>query len=501
MPPPNLVPAMSLRRLDPWLVSLLVLVLCLPACGPAGNRSGGDPPTLEDCNVLLIVIDTMGAEHVGCLQPGLSHTPNIDALARKGVLFRQAYSPTSWTQPAVASLFTSLMPSRHGVLNLLDRLPFRFETLADLLRGRGFRTRAVISHNFITAQYGYAQGFEEYDTQAVGSAGAITSALVTHQAKSCLDELAAERFFLFVHYFDPHGLYNHHREFDLTHGYNGPLRPAMSVHEMRGRRHEMTAEDIDYLVGLYREEIAYTDFHVGELLLHLERTGLAENTLVILTADHGEEFMRHGWIGHTITLYDELLHVPLIWSLPGQFEPAVVETPASLLDIVPTLLALAREPHTDPAWQGISLLPVLTGAQPTPPVDRPDGAPAKPARELFAEVSFEAPEQWAGQADSEDSAFKTALLAGDLKLVHDLENNSWELYDRRLDPEELTDLTRESHPALATLQARLLAWERGRHTGAATDSTDLIAAEGDTLPEAEPDAETIRKLRALGYLD
>jgi choline-sulfatase len=444
-----------------------------------GERTGSrEVPALEDLNVLLIVIDTLGAEHVGCLSPGLRHTPSIDALAAEGVLFRRAYSPAPWTQPAVASLLTGLLPSRHGVHRLLDVLPPERETLAELLAARGFHTAGVISHFLIGASYGYDQGFAEYDASPVGGPRAITSAKVTAQAIAALDRLRDQRFFLFVHYFDPHGLYNHHPEFDLTRGYRGRLHPAMEIETLREMRHQLAPEDVAYLVGLHREEIAYTDHHVGRLLAHLDELGLAGGTLVVLAADHGEEFMRHGWIGHTVTLYDELLHVPLIVRLPGVLVPREVAAPVSLLDVVPTLLATSRTPAAELSSDGEPLWGLLTGGE--------DG---DPDRELVAEVSFVAPSSWPG-ADTRRSAFKTAWMTGSWKLIHDLESGRWLLFDRAADPEELRDLSRRTPPALAPMRERLSAWEEHRAAGWRPAADDM----------RDTDPETVRRLRSLGYV-
>jgi arylsulfatase A-like enzyme len=448
--------------LAPALAAILV------ACGSARER-----PLLEELNVLLVVVDTVGAEHVGFLNPGQDHTPHFDRLAREGVVFEHAYAPAPWTQPSLASLLTGRMPSQHALLRLFDSLGEEQETLAEALRARGFETAAVVSHLLLERRFGFAQGFDHYDASAVAGHDAITSRSVTDRALAWLDGRSTDApFLLFVHYFDPHFAFNHHPEFDRTAGYAGPLRPAMDIWELRDRRDRLTREDLDYLVGLYREEIAYTDAQVGRLLDHV-REGDPRPTLVILAADHGEEFMRHGWIGHTRTLYDELLRVPLVFHLPGVFAPRRVDAPVSLLDVLPTLLAFSstRAPEAD--VPGISLAPALLGESELPR-----------ERELYAEVSFAArPED--PDFIAEKTAFKVALQTPRWKLIHDLLTDRWELYDRRADPEELNPL--EGRPEEAALRRRLTDWERAR-PGAA-----------DRAAVAPSDDERAR-LRALGYL-
>jgi arylsulfatase A-like enzyme len=275
-----------------------------------------------------------------------------------------------------------------------------------------------------------------------------------------------------VHYFDPHFVYQHHPAHDLTAGYSGPLRPGMDIWQLRNQRARLTPEDVEYLVGLYREEIGFTDAHLGRLLRHLGTLGVAEDTVIVVVADHGEEFMRHGWIGHTRTLYDELLRVPLVIHLPGVELGREVRTPVSLLDVAPTLLELAGAP-ADPEAHGVSLVPFLTRDAPLP------------TRDLYAEVSFEAPPR---DVHEEKTVFRTAMMRGDLKLVHDLVTDRFTLYDRSVDREELVDIA-DSHSEADSLRAALRAWEESRGSGS-LGQAELL----------EPDDEELERLRALGYV-
>ncbi|MFH2003108.1 MAG: sulfatase-like hydrolase/transferase [Planctomycetota bacterium] len=460
-------------------MALVLLMAGFFSCSPGDGQAAGLIPMLEDLNVVLVVIDTLGAEHVGCLQPGLTNTPNLDALASKGVLFRRAATTAPWTQPALTSLFTSLMPSRHDVLNILDTLDLQLKTLAERMSERGFRTAGVVSHFMLGEIYGFAQGFDLFDESPAGDHQAITSHKVTDSAISLVDTMEGNPFFLFVHYFDPHFDYIHHPEFDCTSNYSGPLYPGMKILDLRTIRDSLTPEDIEYLKGLYHEEIAYTDFHLGRLLDHLEKKGMTKNTLVIVTADHGEEFMRHGWIGHTRTLYNELLHIPLIVSLPGTLPPRTIDTPVSILDIVPTLMDLSATPETDSNWEGLSLKEVL--------FKTPHRALK---RDLFAEVSFTQPVALRQDHARNKTAIKAALLGPDLKLIHDLPTNQWELYDRLNDINDLRNLSAENHPMLGELQKRLRAWEK--------DRIQKWGIEFKAAPSAGE--EEMEKLRNLGYI-
>lgn len=184
--------------------------------------------------------------------------------------------------------------------------------------------------------------------------------------------------------------------------------------------------------------------------------------------------MRHGWIGHTRSLYEELLHVPMIVSLPGVFSPAIVDDPVSLTDVVPTLLAMSSQPGPD-AGVGVSLLPYLLGA----------GEPAA-GRAMFGEVSVVPLHN--NERHREKIAFKTSLLSGSMKLIHDLPSDGWELYDLATDPEELVDLVAAGHADLARMQSELSAWEEIRNA-------DAVQAGSATLERDE-----IERLRELGYV-
>ena len=431
-------------------------------------------PTNGTQNVVLVVVDTLGAEHVSCYGASDDTTPNLDRLASRGLRFERAYSTAPWTQPSIASLFTSTMPLRHGVRNLADRLHRGAKTLAEELRAAGLQTHGIVSHFLIDRNFGFAQGFQGYDARAVAGHDAITAAQVTDAALRWLEQEAREPFFLFVHYFDPHFLYHHHAEFDRTEAYQGPLAPGMPIWDLRDMRPRLTAADVEYLVALYREEIAFTDHHLGRLLEFLERTGVDRRTLFVFTADHGEEFMRHGWIGHTRTLYDELLHVPLVLYQPGVVPPGVIAQPVSLLDVLPTVVDLlgidaAGREH----WEGSSLAPLVR-----------DPEQVRSGRAIFAEVSFDPP-FGDRERTAEKKAFHSALVLDGVKLIHDRLDDRWELYEHATDREELDDRWGDDPVRDAKLRRRLLDFE---------GSTARPERPGE-----RPNADELRRLRELGY--
>jgi len=176
-------------------------------------------PDLEDLNVVMIVVDTLRADALGAYNSTIHHTPHIDRLANQGILFEQAYSPAPWTQPSVASLFTGHMPSTHNVRVLHDVLAEEKMTMAEVFRGRGFSTHGIVSNSLVRKSLGYAQGFEDY--QVIGSPGSaghleVTGQKVTDRALQWLAEEREGKYFLSLHYFDPHYAYQHHEEFSRS---------------------------------------------------------------------------------------------------------------------------------------------------------------------------------------------------------------------------------------------------------------------------------------------
>jgi choline-sulfatase len=454
----------------------LLLLLLLSGCDNNHQRSG--LPPLEDMNVLVIVIDTLRADDLGCYTPELDVSPNIDALARHGVVFQRAIAPAPWTQPSVSSLMTGLIPSHHGTLQVRDQLSEDHTTMAERFSARGFQTAAVVSHHLLAADLGYGQGFDSFDESSVTSSKNHSSFQVTKVAIDQIQRLQDDPFFLFVHYFDPHYEYLHHKQFDRTSAYGGQVRDwKMTIANLRKRRNEMTASDFLYLHQLYREEIAYTDQQVGRLLDELQEQGLDKNTLVILTADHGEEFGEHNWIGHTSFLYDTLIHVPLIFSLPGHLKPNTVSTAVSLIDIVPTLEALAQTPG-DEDWDGRSLLNLLGGKQ------------GDNKRAIFSEVAFVSPRSERQSSEVEKEAFLAAVTSDDWKLIHDLERQTWELFSLLDDPGETHNLYTDNHDQAQRLRPLLSEWESGK-----TENWGRQFLGGDQLDDKERE-----RLRSLGYI-
>jgi len=420
-------------------------------------------------------VDTLRQDFLGVTGDPSGISPWIDRLARRGVLFENAWSTSSWTLPSHVSLFTGQYPESHGVWGDGRRLPDAKRTLAELLRDRGYRTGGFWSGPYLHPAYGFAQGFDEYrecvnyrirvsDEGAVENAAAaalrsrsgITAPRMHEAAAAWLDGVPpGEPYLLFMHYWDPHADYEPPPPYDqfLGGNYRGRITGHGVVQDRRIRA-DMPPEDKKRLLDLYRGEIRWTDAWIGKILRRLEKRGTAARTLVVLTADHGEEFFEKGVRGHRLNLYEPTLRVPLVLSLPGSFGGGrIVRSPASLVDVLPTVTAAADAPRPEEA-QGRNL------------------AAADANRVVFA-----------GLENRLDAARGSRW-----KAVRSRDGEAEELYRLDEDPGEHTNRRETDPEEWEALRAKLDDPERARW---APDSVGLPRLDADT--EAE--------LRALGYTD
>ncbi len=310
-------------------------------------------PTLHDLadygrarGIVLVSIDTLRRDHVSAYGYARPTTPALDDLARRGRVFDDAVSVSSWTLPAHATMLTGADPGRHGALRMDSGLGPDLPTLPGLLRDAGYATRAVTSHLYVSAVYGLERGFEQLDFHQDRRAGETAA-----RAIALLDRLGDRPFFVFLHFYDPHWHYNPpeyaRRLFDR--GYTGALTGLWQDFKTRDRA-SLGAADLQHLLDLYDGEIRYTDDELGRVLAHMERRGLTRGTLVAVTSDHGEEFLDHGSWEHQKTLYEEVVRVPLVLAGPG-VAGGRAQAQSSLLDLAPTLLR----------WAGVSLPRSMTG--------------------------------------------------------------------------------------------------------------------------------------------
>jgi len=449
----------------------ILVVLCLGAavsCG--GGQRGGAPP--ERPNVVLIVVDTLRADHLSSFGYSRPTTPNLDRLAAESVVFRNAQSAAPWTTPSVGALFTSQYPSALGIGSQPGPIGERFPTLAELLKADGYNTQGIISVSMLTSKLGFGRGFDGYDESACAERSESSSPQVTDAAIRFLRERGDEPFFLFVHYFDPHYNYLLHPEHDFFPDYQGRLESGTPIQLIWRDRLAFDAADLDYLRALYDSEIRFTDDHVGRLLDELDELGLLDRSLVVFTADHGEEFMERGWIGHTRSLHRELLHVPLMFRLPGG-AAGTVEEPVGLVDVLPTVLDRLGLPIPE-GLEG-TVLPLAEPFRVQP-------------RAIFAETSNPQIHQ-PGRVRPIDLK---SMVYGRTKLIYDGVSRSAELYDLAEDPAESTDLAASQQDRAARLLGVLESWvaqARLKREGQSTESIEELLTD-----------EQLEELRSLGYI-
>ena len=380
-----MLPRRGGSTVDSMLAVFRRLVACaaLLALGACGGAGASRP------NVLFISIDSLRADHLASYGYDRVTSPNLDRLADEGVLFETVVAESSWTLPTHASMFTGLTSRVHGVDRNARRLAPDAQTLGTIFQRAGYRTRGVFSGPYLHTTFGFGGGFAPGDWSGVEEqspldamspeeAGAqrretlkdahglshqsITSPAVTAQAESFLAGVGEEPFFLFLHYFDVHFDYippeEYWRRFDPD--YAGDHSPERFL-ENPDIRPDMPAEELAHVLARYDGEILWVDEHIGRVLAALEEHGLGEDTLVMVTSDHGDEFFEHGRTGHRHTLYDEVLLVPLIARHPGRTATRHrVSGVVRHIDLLPTLLDWVGLPVPESAM-GTSLAGALRG--------------------------------------------------------------------------------------------------------------------------------------------
>jgi arylsulfatase A-like enzyme len=411
-------------------------------------------------NVLLVSLDTLRADHVGVYGSRFPTSPHLDELAAGGVVFEHAVTTYPSTTASHMSMLTGLYPARHGVRGPTNRLTDGVPSLASLLGGAGWRTAAVTENGMVAAAAGFPRGFSFYrENTEVADEHAMRAVEVTmDMALGWLERHARERFFLFVHTYQVHWPYRPPPEFDLFDSWHDGerVRPIADAPKLVRLNHR------------YAGEVRYADSQLARLLAALARLGLDDDTIVIVTADHGDEFGEHGGWSHNHSVYQELLRVPLVMWAPGVIPGGRrVRAPVSVVDLPPTILELV----------GVPIPPGLDGES---QVARFGDERENPERVVFAEV-------WRKPADG---GRLIAAQTSTAKWIYgEQEGRIVEAYDLGNDPGE-------QHPVddpgfLARGLAAVAPYRSVRERGGTKPS--------GPVPHIDPKTE--RNLRALGYLD
>ncbi len=410
---------------------------------------------------MLVSIDTLRPDHLGAYGYPRDTSPRFDALAKEGVLFENAFAPSSWTLPSHASMLSGESPFVHGAVSKDEAIRDGVPLLAEMLKERGYTTVGLVSGPFVGARYGFTRGFDRFTERF--RRRRVNDAFHA-EVLAAVDALPKERFFLFAHYFDVHHPYDPPPEYDRFRTDPSLPRDKRDGRAMRLQRLleegriEIGPRQRDRLVDLYDGGILAMDAKLGELVDRV-RAHADGNVVVIVTSDHGEEFLEHGGLMHSKTLYDEVLRVPLVVAGPDVRRGARVPSMVSLLDVTPTILSLAGASGSR-TFAGRSLRLFLEGETREPAQD-----PQLPLLTL---------------GHDRELALRGFRTKAD-KLILDLASGRGELYDLRSDPREKQNLYPDERSA--ALEPALRALE---------------IAEAPRLPKADP--ETVELLRSLGYL-
>lgn len=446
-----------------WFAFLIV------GLAAAGSGCGPDQP---DRNVILISIDTLRPDRLGCYGYERDTSPCIDSIASDGILFTDATSACPWTLPAHATLLTGLYPSRHGVKNHENQLPDRIPTLATRLAQEGYATMAVVnSHNF-DERYGLQQGFEKYEYlsewPADGTKGRILNrgTEIAALAREWLKDRDDRPFFLFLHFFDVHSGYTPdpaYREL-FADDYAGRVDGSTGMMvALRNQNIVLDGPDLDHLNALYDAEIRQFDDILAGLIGFIDESGIGEETLLVITADHGEEFYEHGSVLHGRTFYQEVIAVPLIVKGPGVPGGVRFEEPVSSIDVAPTVLE----------YLGLAAGDGMDGVDLARFWDAEESAPAD--RLLFAE---------ADHMNAEPDMYRM-VRRNRYKLCFDRVSEEVSLFDLSLDPGETNDLSGSSSREVNALLDQVKAFMAGE-------------VDGDYI--GKPSDDDMERLRKIGYV-
>jgi arylsulfatase A-like enzyme len=428
----------------------------------------------DGTNVILMSIDTLRADRLGCYGHSRPTSPTIDRMAAEGVLFRHAIASSNWTLPSHASMFTGLDPARHGAVRF-SWIPLarNLDTLSELLSDQGYETAAFVGGGFVSDFMGFSQGFDRFWENPATRRRGDTLQSALDRAKPWVAKLRGAPFFLFLHTYQVHVPYNppapYNALFDPD--YRGPYQTAFVTHDARRLLKTGTYDSatVQRLGALYDGEIRALDDAVADLLGFLQTTGLARNTCIVFTSDHGEEFAEHGDLFHwRAKLYEELIRVPLIVWCPGRFRGGrVVGGVVSHTDILPTILDIAGA-APPPNLDGRTLLPALYGNQAS-------------GRELAVSESDGSLERKSGavrSVRSERYKLVTSTIDGWETLV-DLPDDPGEAYNLRAYKEDVAT------------QLRAAVSARPRVEPEPTPARAVVT----------PDDATRAQMRALGYID
>ncbi len=415
-------------------------------------------------NLLILLVDTLRADHLGLYGYERDTTPNLDRFAADSLVFTKAISQSSWTMPATASLLTGLSPLDHGVTDG-QALAFEFETVAERLQEAGLTTFGLSANPIVGREEGFHQGFERFIHLPW-----LRADQVNELFSAFLEEHQDLRWFAYLHYIDPHDPYDAPESTKgvFTKDYKGPFsrrrqfnKLVESINFGWGEK-PYTDRDIEYLRSAYDEEILFWDMEFGRLFEAMRQLGVLENTIIIVTSDHGEEFLDHGKLKHGLQLYNELIRVPLLIRAPGLVSPGRRKQPVETRNLIQAALGVMVPEGGSVGSKGLLA--------------------ERPGRQIpaFSHTNH---------ALLPDQKGRTTLVSvqdDEWKYITFVDHGRFELYNLQEDPSETVNYAQQRPEVSSRYQKLLERWfaqSRPTPTGAS-----------DASPE------TVEKLRALGYI-
>jgi arylsulfatase A-like enzyme len=467
------------KRRTTSIVVLALVLICVVLLFRRFRRFGW---TFKGYNLVMISIDTLRADHLGCYGYSRDTSPNLDALAARSIRFDRAYSTAPWTFPAHFSMFTGHYPARREFFTYPANPHARkgwehYVTLAEVLKQAGYRTIGATGGAWVSGHLGFSKGFDVYYTHGLHFEDNDQN---LHHWIDRHDD--SRPYFLFLHGYNVHRPYD--PPSDLKRRFIDKIPDECegvtfkNVEPNKERCLRTTAGE-EYAIAMYDAEILGVDRFLAEFLDRLERQGMLRRTILVVLSDHGEEFWDHGGADHTNTLYEELIRIPLILHIPG-VTPRVVRTPVSILDLMPTLIDLLDLEKTAPPTQGQSWIPLLE--------ERAEG------RVIHAMTARD--DAWARE---NGGAFTLlGVRSNDQILIHRFSKGALlktELFDLNLDPQEGNDVAEiaEYSRRRSELDAQLNQWMKS--------SRIEVAEDANRRRDAALNEEVQESLRALGYID
>ncbi|MFB0527120.1 MAG: sulfatase, partial [bacterium] len=422
------------------------------------NRSN-DP--FDGPNIILISIDALRADHLSCYGYHRNTSPNIDQLAREGVLFKNGFSQACSTMASHSSIFLSQYPWTHEVVGSKKKIAKSSLTLAEILKNRNYITAGFVGGGYVSSKYGFGQGFDFF----------FDKPRTWHTLKShkdnlfrWLEKVRDKKFFLFIHTYDVHSPYNPPIPYRAL--YIGDYSDQRCLNELVD--YELTAlnlspEEIDYVIALYDAGINYVDNEIGELVKKLRKLNIFDNSFIIITADHGERLGEEGRVGHGREASRIVTHVPLIMRVPEIGQGKIIEEIVESIDITPTILDIL-DISLPEGMQGKSILPLIKGS----------GSGGN----LVAYTS----------EGEEKANLSRAIRTKEWTYIMN-QNGLDELYNRIDDPKEQKNLIKERPRLAQRLKEEL---------------EDFIALTSEGKPQVaekvDIDEELKKRLKSLGYL-